>query len=435
MSQLLVRPGSPAGPVTLTAPGDKSISHRALILGALAEGDTLIHGLLQAEDCRRTAEALTEMGAEMSAWGTDPFRVYGVGRQGLMTPCCGLDLGNSGTGLRLLMGVIAGQNFSAQLTGDGSLRRRPMDRVAEPLMRMGALVEGGGPRYTPPVKVHGARLQAIHYTSPVASAQVKSAILLAGLNAPGETVVTEPARSRDHTERMLRAFGAQIEVEDLTVRLQGEPTLHGQEVIIPSDFSSAAFFLVAGCLLPSLDLSLKNVLLNPTRAGLLEALGQMGAEIEVSDQREVNAEPVGTLRPHSRCLHSAEIGGEIIPRLIDEVPLLALAATQASGQTVIRDAAELRVKESDRLATTAAALSAMGAEIETTPDGLVVSGPTPLHAAQIDSYGDHRIAMMAGVAGLLASGETLVSGAECIATSFPEFAHTLAQLGAEVEVR
>ena len=435
MSRLLVRRGAlPSEPVRLTAPGDKSISHRALILGALAEGETVIHGLLEAEDCHNTALALIEMGVDMSDWGEQPFVVQGVGRQGLITPCCGLDLGNSGTGFRLLMGVIAGQNFSAQLTGDESLRRRPMDRVAEPLTQMGAFVEGGGKRCLPPVRVHGRPLSAIAYPSPVASAQVKSAVLLAGLNAPGETAVTEPALSRDHTERMLRAFGAEIETRGLTVYLQGQPTLTGQEITIPGDFSSAAFFLVASCLLPGPPLLLENVLLNPTRAGLLQVLLQMGAQIGFGDEREVNGEPTGTLMPYFSPLHSAEISGEIIPCLIDEVPLLALAATQAEGQTVIRDAAELKVKESDRLATTAEVLNLMGAQVEVTEGGLLITGPTALRSAEIGSYGDHRIAMMAAIAALLAEGQTSIAGAECIATSFPNFAADLAQLGAEVEV-
>jgi 3-phosphoshikimate 1-carboxyvinyltransferase len=432
MSRLLVRPGRPSGPVRLTPPGDKSISHRALILGALAEGETVIHGLLRAEDVRHTAAALAALGVPMSPWGLEPFRVGGVGRQGLLTPAGPLDLGNSGTGLRLLMGVIAGQRLSALLTGDDSLRTRPMDRVATPLLEMGAFVECSGPRSTPPVRVHGAPLTGITYASPVASAQVKSAILLAGLNATGETVVTEPARSRDHTERMLRAFGADLSVEGLTVRLQGQPTLHAQEITVPGDFSSAAFFLVASCLVPGLDVTLENVLLNPTRTGLLEVLRRMGATIEVTDEREVAGESVGSLRPRYAPLSSAEISGEIIPRLIDEIPLLALAATQAMGQTVIRDAAELRVKESDRLATSAAMLTALGGRVETTPEGLVITGPTPLHSAEIDSHGDHRIAMVGALAGLLAPGGTAVSGEQCIATSFPAFADQLAALGAEV---
>lgn len=452
MSDLRVRPGPAPEQVRLSVPGDKSISHRALLLGALAEGETVIHGLLQGEDVLRTAEALARMGVEMTGdfseaeAGTPPLgergtsprptaedvvTVTGVGRQGLRPPGCPLDLGNSGTGLRLLMGVIAGQNFTATLTGDDSLRRRPMGRVAEPLRQMGALVECSGSRDTPPVTVHGGALQAIHYLSPVASAQVKSAILLAGLNASGETAVTEPAPSRDHTERMLHAFGAQVEVDGLTVRLQGEPTLRGQEVTVPGDFSSAAFFLMAGCLLPRTMVTVDHVVLNPTRTGLLEALRRMGAEFKITNVQHEAGEPVGSLTARYAPLRGAEIGGELIPAMIDEVPLLALGATQAEGETVIRDAAELRVKESDRLATTAEALSAFGAQVRATDDGLVISGPTPLHAAQVDSHGDHRIAMLAAIAALLTEGETLIHGAEYIATSFPGFAQRLGELGAE----
>jgi 3-phosphoshikimate 1-carboxyvinyltransferase len=419
--------------VRLRVPGDKSLSHRALILGALAEGPTLIHGLLQAEDCRHTALALNRMGVAMSDWGQDPFRVEGVGRQGLLTPGCPLDLGNSGTGLRLLMGVIAGQNFTATLQGDDSLNRRPMDRIARPLMEMGAFVETRGPRSTPPVTVHGAPLHAIHYQSPIASAQVKSAVLLAGLNAPGETAVTEPARSRDHTERMLRGFGATVAVDGLTVRLQGQPTLRGQEIAIPGDFSSAAFFLVAGVLAPATTITVENVLLNPTRTGLREALEQMGARLTVSEERLVAGEPVGTVTASPASLRAAEFGGDLIPALIDEVPLLALLATQAEGTTVIRDAQELRVKESDRLATTAEALRALGAEVTVTEDGLIIPGPQALRGGVVDSHGDHRIAMMAAIAGLLATGETVIRGAEFIATSFPDFVPALRLLGAEVE--
>lgn len=453
MSVLRVRPAVSVGAVRLRVPGDKSLSHRALILGALAEGTTTIHGLLRAEDCLHTAEALRQMGVPLS--GTDlspaahtaearetgpaaaepePVVITGLGRQGLTSPGCALDLGNSGTGLRLLMGVIAGQNFTATLYGDDSLNRRPMGRVAEPLMQMGAFVECSGPRSTPPVTVHGGRLQGIHYRSPLASAQVKSAILLAGLNARGETAVTEPAKSRDHTERMLRAFGAQLAVEGLTVRLQGEPTLRGQDIVIPGDFSSAAFFVVAGCLLTGAEVTVENVLLNPTRTGLLTVLQEMGARIQITGEREATGEPVGDLTARYGPLEAVEVGGEMIPTMIDEIPLLALAATQAEGETVIRDASELRVKESDRLATTAEALAAFGAQVHATADGLVIRGPTPLYGAEVNSHGDHRIAMLAAIAALLADGPTMIRQAECIATSFPGFVPRLPALGAEAEM-
>jgi 3-phosphoshikimate 1-carboxyvinyltransferase len=471
MSDLRVQPGPVPARVRLPVPGDKSLSHRALILGALAEGVTTIEGLLQGEDVLHTAAALQAMGVGVAFGGAEyePGRgrsirppvaedtaalgrrlrapaahphaappgtgaviVTGVGRQGLRAPEGPLYLGNSGTGMRLLLGVLAGQDFAATLTGDESLSGRPMGRVAEPLRQMGARVECTGERATPPVTVRGGGLRGIHYLSPVASAQVKSAILLAGLNATGETAVTEPAPSRDHTERMLQAFGATVEVEGLTVRLRGGPKLQGQEVVIPGDFSSAAFFLVAGCLLPGTTVTVDNVLLNPTRTGLLEALSRMGADFKITNVSHSAGEPVGSITAAPAPLHATAIGGALLPALIDEVPLLALAATQAAGRTVIRDAAELRVKESDRLTTTAAALTALGGQVEVTADGLIITGPTPLHAGEIESHHDHRIAMMAAIAALLTEGETVIHGAEYIATSFPGFAERLRELGAEV---
>jgi len=387
----------------LTVPGDKSISHRSVILGALAEGKTHISGFLNADDCRKTAQALAALGVKIDNLGQEDMVVHGVGLRGLRDPGEPLDLGNSGTGMRLLMGVLAGQDFTTTLTGDESLRRRPMDRIAIPLGQMGIEVSGQGKRCTPPVTVYGGQPEAITYHSPMASAQVKSAVLLAGLYADGITTVIEPGLSRDHTERMLAAFGADVTVDGLQVSVVGSPKLRGQDIIIPGDFSSAAFLLTAALLAPDSQVTVHNVLLNPTRTGLLDILQRM-----------------------------TEVGGDEIPKMLDEVPILALIATQAEGQTVIRDAAELRVKESDRLATTTKMLRAFGADIEEQPDGLIINGPTRLHGATANSYGDHRIAMTAAVAGLIAIGETVVEDTACIDTSFPGFADSLAQIGCEI---
>jgi len=417
---------------TATVPGDKSISPRAGILGALADGATAVRGLLNAEDCVNTACAVTQMGVAIEGLGQTNVIIQGVGLQGLEPPRGTLDLGNSGTGMRLLMGVLAGQDFAATLTGDESLRRRPMDRIAEPLGQMGIQVEGHGPRCTPPVTVFGGVPKPITYHTPVASAQVKSAVLLAGLYAAGRTTVIEPAQSRDHTERMLAAFGAQVDIEGLAVSVQGQPDLRGREVVVPGDFSSAAFLLVAGLLVPDSEVTVRGVLLNSTRTALLEILQRMGADVQVTNERLITGEPIGDITVRSGDLAATEVGGEEIPRMLDEVPILALAATQADGRTVIRDARELRVKESDRLATTAEVLSEFGARIAQQPDGLVIDGPTLLHGATVDSHHDHRIAMMATVAGLIGRGRSEIHGTQCIATSFPEFVSILGNLGADI---
>ncbi len=416
----------------VVVPGDKSISHRAVILGALAEGATTVSGFLTAEDCVKTARACQQMGVAIEGLGGTDLLIDGVGLRGLGPPDKPLDLGNSATGMRLLMGVVAGQDFTATLTGDESLQRRPMDRIAEPLGKMGVEVVGQGQRCTAPVTVFGGIPQPITYHSPVASAQVKSAVLLAGLNAPGTTMVIEPAKSRDHTERMLAAFGAQVDVQGLQVSVQGQPNLRGREMVVPGDFSSAAFFLVAGLLVPDSEVTVRGVLLNPTRTALIEILQRMGADIQVSNEREVSGEPMGDITACHTHLTATEVDGDEIPRMLDEVPILALAATQAEGRTVIRDAGELRVKESDRLGTTTEILSAFGAQIEQRPDGLIIDGSTSLHAATVDSHHDHRIAMTAAVAGLIAEDRTIVQESECIRTSFPDFVDCLRDIGADI---
>ncbi len=434
MNTLVVRSGAPLEG-NLTVPGDKSISHRAVILGAIAGGVTTIAGFLPAADCLSTARALQQMNVPIEGLGSTRLVVHGRGLRGLCPPPAPLDLGNSGTGMRLLLGVLAGQNFSATLVGDASLSRRPMDRVAHPLGLMGIQVRGQGERCTPPVTITGGRPQPITYRLPIASAQVKSAVLLAGLYAEGVTTVIEPALSRDHTERMLQAFGARLQREGLRVSVQGNPHLAGRHLTVPADFSSAAFFIVAALLVPQSRLTVRGVLLNPTRAALLEVLARMGADVQVSGHRTVGGEPVGDITASYGSLRGTTVGGDEIPRLLDEIPILAVAATQARGTTTIKDAAELRVKESDRLAVMARALRAMGGEVEELPDGLVIHGPTALHGAELDSHNDHRVAMSIAVAGLLAAGRTTIRGAGCIDTSFPGFADKLQALGADIDYR
>ncbi|MEA3402677.1 MAG: 3-phosphoshikimate 1-carboxyvinyltransferase [Armatimonadota bacterium] len=416
---------------SIRPPGDKSISHRAAMLSSIATGIARIEGFLECDDCLRTAEALRAMGVHIEPIGTETLEVHGAGLDGLQEPDQPLEMGNSATGMRLMMGLVAGRPFEVTLAGDESLSQRPMDRIARPLELMGGRVQGRGERCLPPVTVRGGDLGGIEYHTPMASAQVKSAILLAGLQAVGETRVIEPGPSRDHTERMLRAMGADIEVEDLTVTLRPGRELQAQSMQVPADLSSTAFVLVAALLTQDSEVLAEETLLNPRRTGLLEVLEAMGADLEVGDRQQVACEPVGNILARSSHLAATEAGGELIPRMIDEVPVLAVAATQAEGTTVISDAQELRVKESDRLAAMAEVLSAMAADITEREDGLEITGPTPLRGATVDSRGDHRVAMSAAVAGLVAEGETIVERAECIATSFPGFTRAMQELGAE----
>ena len=418
MPTLHVSPGRIQG--RLQPPGDKSISHRAVLLGALAEGRTVARNFLRAQDTERTVACVQALGVAVEADG-DTVRVYG--RREWRAPERVLDAGNSGTTIRLLCGLLSGQPLEAVLDGDSSLRRRPMDRVASPLRRMGAEVEAREGRF-PPVRVRGARLQGVRHELPVASAQVKSAILLAGLYADGATAVVEPAASRDHTERLLRAMGVDVRVRPLAggavaVEVTGPAQPAPVEVAVPGDFSSAAFFVAAAAAQPGAELVVEHVGLNPTRTGLLEVLREMGACVEV-DLREVAGEPVGTLVLRGRRLRGVEVAGQRVPRLIDEVPALVVAAAVAEGHTVVRDAGELRVKESDRIRSVVRALRAVGVEAEELPDGLVVRGGR-LPGGAVESEGDHRIAMAFAVAGLLSEGGVAVEGAECAAVSFPEF--------------
>lgn len=416
----------------IRVPGDKSISHRALMLGAIAQGETTIEGLLLGEDPRSTAKCFSLLGAKVSELNAELVRVRGVGIGELEEPVEVLDAGNSGTTMRLMLGILAshpGRFFA--VTGDSSLRSRPMSRVIKPLQQMGAQIWGRKSNSLAPLAILGQQLKPIHYHSPIASAQVKSCILLAGLMASGETTVTEPALSRDHSERMLRAFGAQLSVdpETCSVTVTGPTQLQGQNVIVPGDISSAAFWLVAGAIVPGSELVVENVGVNPTRTGILEALEMMGADIELQNQREAAGEPVADILVRSSDqLRGCTIAGDLIPRLIDEIPILAVAAIFASGTTIIRDAAELRVKESDRLAATAAELNRMGAQISELPDGLEITGGTPLTGADVDSYTDHRIAMSLAIAALNATGITNIHRAEAAAISYPDFTATLQQV-------
>ncbi len=427
MTTLTIQPGRRFSG-KMTVPGDKSISHRALLFGALAEGETVVTGFLESEDTEATAGCLRAMGVRIEMGET--VRVHGVGLHGLHAPAKELWTGNSGTTTRLLLGILAGQPFTATVRGDDSLAQRPMDRVAIPLRLMGAAVDGQGDRCTPPITITGGRLRGIAYATPVASAQVKSALLLAGLYANGETAVTEPQHSRDHTERMLRGFGVPVEVDGLTARVHGGGRLAGQHVAVPGDISSAAFFLVAGAIVPGARVTVRGVGVNPTRAGILDVLHAMGAKLSIANERLEGGEPVADVTVAHGPLSATTLDGSLIPRLIDELPVLAVAAAVAEGTTVIADAKELRVKESDRIATVSRFLRDMGAEVEEREDGMVIRGGRPLRGTDVESHGDHRVAMSAAVAALAAGVENRIHRAECIATSFPRFTTLLRTLGA-----
>jgi len=416
-------------------PGDKSISHRALLFGAIAEGTTRITGLLPAEDPLSTAACLRAMGVTISAIEAgQPVSVEGVGLDGLREPEDVLDCGNSGTTMRLMLGLLAGRaGRHFVLTGDGSLRRRPMQRVGGPLAQMGALISGRSGGNLAPLAIQGQQLRGATIRTPVASAQVKSALVLAALTATGDTTVIEPVQSRDHSERMLRAFGAQLSVggPGLTeVTVTPGASLRGQDVIVPGDISSAAFWLVAGAITPGADLTVQNVGLNPSRTGVLDVLAQMGARIELLNGREVAGEPVGDLRVTHGPLQAFTIGAELIPRLVDEIPVLAVAACYAEGISRVSGAEELRVKETDRLAVMARQLGAMGARIEEFADGMTIQGGVPLQGADVDSETDHRVAMSLAVAAQVAHGPTQLHRPEAAAVSYPGFWEDLERLQA-----
>jgi len=415
-------------------PADKSIAHRAIILGSFAKGETRLRNFFPGADNLATVEACRMLGVEIGLEGSEG-RIRGVGWEGIGEPAGVIDCGNSGTTMRLIAGVLAARPFSARLDGDSSLRRRPMARVVEPLSRMGARIEALGEGGRPPLVIHGAPLRGCHHELKIASAQVKSAILLAGLQAKGLTVVEEPAKSRDHTERMLSAFGARVAVEGRKVEIFGPQELEGTEVELVGDLSSAAFLIVAAALVPGSDLRVERVGLNPTRTGLLDLLAEMGGDLSLVRQGEVAGEPVGMVEVRSSELKGIEVGGERLLRAIDEFPILCVAASLAEGDTRITGAGELRVKESDRIAAMACELRKLGARVEELSDGLVIRGGERLRGARLESHGDHRIAMALAVAGLVARGETEVEGAEVVAVSFPGFFECLNLLsGGAVEV-
>ncbi|MEI6285275.1 MAG: 3-phosphoshikimate 1-carboxyvinyltransferase [Bacillota bacterium] len=411
----------------ITVPGDKSISHRAVMLAAISQGKSEISGFLQGEDCLSTIACFRKLGIEINN-RNELIEVEGKGLYGLNEPSTALDAGNSGTTMRLLSGILAGQPFTSRLIGDSSLQHRPMNRVATPLRLMGAEVSGVGEKCCAPLTICGGNLIAIDWQSTVASAQVKSAILLAGLYANGRTRVSEPVLSRDHTERMLRAFGVDILSAGVQATILAPKQLIAQKIVVPGDISSAAFFLVAAALLPNSELIIRNVGLNPTRTGIIDVLRIMGANIEFDNITENNAEISGDIIVRTGKLQGVEIGIDIMPRLIDEIPIIAVLAMIAEGKTTITGAQELRVKESDRITAIVTAFRKMGAVIEELPDGMIIQGGQKLHGAAIESYHDHRIAMAAAIAGLFADGQTSIDNDECIDISFPGFAELLSKV-------
>ena len=412
---------------TVRVPGDKSISHRAVMFGALANGTTQIEGFLTGADCLSTIACFRKMGIEIEQ-KEDRVTVQGKGWYGLQEPSSYLDVGNSGTTIRLMSGILATQPFHAVMEGDESIAKRPMRRVVAPLRQMGAKIDGRKEGEYTPLSIRGGDLQGIEYQSPVASAQVKSAILLAGLQAKGVTSVTEPHLSRDHTERMLQAFGVQVERDGCTVKVKGGQELQGRSIKVPGDISSAAFLIAAVMMVPGSSLLIENVGVNPTRTGIIDAVRQMGGKLELVNERVVNEEPVADLRVTHSELTGIELSGDLIPRLIDEIPVIAVMATQATGRTVIRDAQELKVKETDRIATVVSQLRKFGANVTPTEDGMIIEGKTVLTGATIDSMGDHRIGMAMAIAGLAASGETVIENDQAIDVSFPGFAALLEQI-------
>ncbi len=410
---------------TVTVPGDKSISHRAVMLGALADGDTHISGFLMGEDCLSTIDCFRKMGVQIDV-RDGGVTVHGVGLHGLRAPEGPLYTGNSGTTTRLLSGILAAQPFPVSMTGDASIEQRPMGRIITPLREMGADIRGRDGKYCP-LHIAPAALHGVRYEMPVASAQLKSAILLAGLYADGVTEVVEPAPSRDHTERMLRAMGVQVEQDGCRVAVHAPLALRACSIEVPGDISSAAFFLVAGAIVPGSELTVKNVGINPTRDGVLEVLRAMGADITCTNVRDA-AEPVADLTVRASALHGTEIGGPLIPRLIDELPVLAVAAAFAEGETVIRDAQELKVKESNRIAAMVAELTRAGVDCTETADGMVIRGGRPRGAA-FETYRDHRIAMSMAVLALGAAGESEILDPGVVSISYPGFFDTLRQIG------
>ena len=405
---------------SIRVPGDKSISHRSIIFGSLAEGETKVYDILRGEDVLSTMQVFRDLGVDIED-KDGVVTIQGVGLNGLKAPQNALDMGNSGTSIRLISGVLAGADFEVEMFGDDSLSKRPMDRVTLPLKEMGVSISGQTERDLPPLHLKGTKnLKSIHYELPIASAQVKSALIFAALQAQGQSVIIEKECTRNHTEDMLRQFGGDLSVHDKKITVQGPQKLSGQKVVVPGDISSAAFWLVAGLIVPNSRVVLKNVGINETRTGIIDVIRAMGGKLEITD-----IDPVAksaTLTVETSDLKGTEIGGALIPRLIDELPIIALLATQAQGQTVIKDAEELKVKETDRIQVVADALNNMGAAITPTADGMIIKGKSVLHGARVNTFGDHRIGMMTAIAALLvADGEVELDRAEAINTSYPSF--------------
>lgn len=428
-----VRPGgSLRGAIRV--PGDKSMSHRSIMLGSLAEGTTRVKGFLNAEDAMSTLEAFRAMGVDIEGPVNGEVTIHGVGKHGLKAPEKPLYLGNSGTSMRLLCGLLAGQPFDTVLTGDKSLESRPMRRVTEPLAGMGAeiVAQANG---TAPLHIKGkSGLKGMHYDMPIASAQVKSCLLLAGMYADGETSVTEPAPTRDHTERMLNGFGYPVRRDGATARIDSHGKLTATEIDVPSDISSAAFFLVGGSIAPGSDITLQHVGINPTRTGVIDILRLMGADIEVLNPREVGGEPVADLRVRASALKGIDIPEHLVPLAIDEFPVLFVAAACAEGRTVLTGAHELRVKESDRIQVMADGLKVLGVDAEPTADGMIINGGRGIGGGEVDSHGDHRIAMAFSIAGLRAGGEITIRDCANVNTSFPEFRELATRLGLDLQL-
>ena len=411
----------------ITIPGDKSISHRGVMFGSISEGITELTGFLDGADCRSTISCFKAMGIDITQ-ENDHVIIHGKGLHGLTKPEKMLDVGNSGTTTRLISGILAGQPFISSLNGDESIQKRPMGRIITPLTEMGAHIKSIKDNGCAPLEIGGSKLNAIHYDSPVASAQVKSCILLAGLYADGITSVTEPVVSRNHTELMLSGFGADINTNGLTASIQGGPKLVGQKIAVPGDISSAAYFIAAALICENADLLIKNVNTNPTRAGIIKLAQDMGGNIELLNERIVSGEPVADIHVTTSQLHGCEVSGDIIPALIDELPIIAVMAATATGTTTIKDAAELKVKESDRIATVTENLKNMGCDITPTDDGMIINGGHELHGTHIKTYLDHRIAMSFAIAGLVAEGETTFDDEGCCVISYPKFFETISSI-------
>ncbi len=412
---------------TVTIPGDKSISHRSVMFGALADGTTKVTNFLRGADCLSTIACFRKLGIEIKET-PDEILIHGKGIHGLTAPDSMLDVGNSGTTTRLISGILAGQSFTTELNGDESIQSRPMKRIIDPLTQMGADIESIRGNGCAPLRINPGQLHGIHYQSKVASAQVKSCILLAGLYADGVTSVTEPYLSRNHTEIMLKHFGAKITSEGTTATITPGSELHGQEIEVPGDISSAAYFIAAGLIVPGSEILIKNVGINPTRDGLLRVCKDMGADITLLNQNFGNGEPTADLLVRASSLRGTTVGGAVIPTLIDELPVVAALACFAEGTTVIRDAQELKVKESNRIDVMVRNLTAMGAHVTATDDGMIIEGGYPLHGAVIDSKLDHRIAMTFAITALASDGETEITGADCVKISYPGFYEDLAML-------